>query len=393
MPDGRALGHDGLRMRSISKEVLSLTRELLRFNTVNPPGQEKACVDFLAERLEGSGFEVQTYEFSPGRPNLVARLRGSGDRLPLCYAGHVDTVPLGDSEWTRDPFSGEVDGDRLYGRGASDMKGGVSACVVSALEIARYPDRKADILLLMTAGEETGSEGAAYVASLDGVLGKAGGLVIAEPTSNRLFIGHKGALWLELKTRGLAAHGSMPEEGINAIYTAAEAILKLKEIDLGYPPHPVLGSGTLNVGKIAGGTKINIVPDQALIHVDIRTVPGRTSDETIGYLTNILGPEVEINTLLDFDAVATDPDNEWIQEVSSIVSSHSGMPAAPKGLPYFTDAAVLTPAFNGVPTVILGPGQAEMAHKTDEFCLIPRLLEAVEIYTAISRRWCKVSDL
>jgi succinyl-diaminopimelate desuccinylase len=185
----------------------------------------------------------------------------------------------------------------------------------------------------------------------------------------------------------------MPAEGINAIYPAAEAVLKLREIDLGYPTHPVLGPATLNVGTIAGGTKINIVPDQALIKVDIRTVPGRTSDETIRYLTNILGPEVEINTTLGFDAVATDPDNSWIQEVSSIVSSRSGTPAAPKGLPYFTDAAVLTRAFNGVPTIILGPGQAEMAHKTDEFCLIPRLSEAVEIYTEMSRRWCQVSDL
>jgi succinyl-diaminopimelate desuccinylase len=144
------------------------------------------------------------------------------------------------------------------------------------------------------------------------------------------------------------------------------------------------------VGKIAGGTKINIVPDQAWVHLDIRTVPGRTSDETIGYLMNILGPQIEINKILGFDAVASDPDNEWIQEVSSTVSSHSGMPAVPKGLPYFTDAAVLTPALNAVPTIILGPGQAEMAHKTDEFCLIPRLSEAVEIYTAISRRWCRV---
>ncbi len=380
-------------MKSVSKEVLLLTQELLRFNTINPPGQEKACADFLADRLEGSGFEVEAYEFSPGRPNLIARLRGSGDELPLCYAMHMDTVPLGDSQWTRDPFSGEVDGDRLYGRGASDMKGGIAACVVSAIEMAKYPNRKADILLVITAGEETGCEGAAYVASLNGVLGDSGGLVIAEPTSNKIFTGHKGALWLELKTRGLAAHGSMPAEGKNAIYPAAGAVLKLRGVDLGYPPHPVLGTATLNVGTIAGGTKINMVPDQAVIHVDIRTVPGRTSDETISHLKNILGPGVEMNTLLDFDAVATDPDNEWIQEVSAVLSNYSGETAPPKGLPYFTDAALLTPAFNSAPTIILGPGEPELAHKTDEFCLVPRLSEAVEIYTEISRRWCKVSDL
>jgi succinyl-diaminopimelate desuccinylase len=378
-------------MKSVSEQVLSLTQELLRFNTINPPGQEKACVDFLAGRLEGAGFEVGTYEFSVGRPTLVARLRGSGEELPLCYAGHIDTVPLGESQWSREPFSGQVDGDKIYGRGASDMKGGVAACVISALEMARYPHRKADILLVIAAAEETGCEGSAYVASLKDVLGNAGGLVIAEPTSNKLFVGHKGALWLELKTKGIAAHGSMPTEGSNAIYPAAEAVLKLKAIDLGYAPHPVLGPATLNVGMIAGGTKINVVPDQVLIQVDIRTVPGRTSDEVIRDLQNILGAGVEINTLLNFDAVATDPGNKWIQDLSDVLSNYSGQPTPPKGLPYFTDAAVLTPAFNSVPTIILGPGEAEMAHKTDEFCLVSKLFEAVDIYTEISRRWCKLS--
>ena len=123
-------------MTSISDEVLLLTQELLRFDTINPPGQEKACVDFLAERLECAGFEVAAYEFSAGRPSLFARLRGSGSELPLCFAGHIDTVSLGDSQWSREPFCGEVDGDKLYGRGTSDMKGGIAACVISALEMA-----------------------------------------------------------------------------------------------------------------------------------------------------------------------------------------------------------------------------------------------------------------
>ena len=375
-------------MRSISEEVLLLTQELIRFNTVNPPGQEEACVAFLAKRLEDAGLEVKTYAFSPGRPTLLARLRGAGHKPPICYTGHVDTVPLGDSPWRRDPFSGEADGDRLYGRGASDMKGGVAACVVSAMEMAGYPDRQADILLVMTAGEETGCEGAAHIASLNGVLGEAGALVVAEPTSNRLCIGHKGVLWLEMETRGLAAHGSMPLEGVNAIYPAAEAALKLREMDPGYPAHPFLGPATLNVGTIAGGTRINMVPDQAVIQVDIRTVPGQASDETLGRLKTVLGPEVTIRVLLDFDAVASDPDDPWIREVSAVVSARSGGTASSEGLSYFTDASVLTPAFNSPPTIILGPGDAEMAHKTDESCSISRLTEAVAIYTGISRRWC-----
>jgi succinyl-diaminopimelate desuccinylase len=190
------------------------------------------------------------------------------------------------------------------------------------------------------------------------------------------------------QTRGLAAHGSMPHEGVNAIYPAAEAALKLREIDPGYPAHPFLGPATLNVGMIAGGTRINMVPDQAVIQVDIRTVPGRASDEILDRLKAALGPGVQIRVLLDFDAVASDPDNPWIRDVSAVVSAHSGATSPPKGLSYFTDASVLTQAFNSPPTVILGPGDAEMAHKTDESYSISRLREAVSIYTEISRRWC-----
>lgn len=375
----------------IGADVVSLTRKLVNFDTINPPGREQECVDFLATLLCASGFETSTFEFAPSRPTLIARLKGSSCRLPLCYAGHIDTVPLGDAQWTKKPFDGEIEGDKLYGRGTSDMKGGIAACVVSAIEMAGHPNRAADILLVVTAGEETGCEGSAHVASISGALGRAGALVIAEPTSNKPFIGHKGALWLELQARGVAAHGSIPDKGVNAIYPAAEAVLQLKHYRLPYSQHPLLGSATLNVGRMIAGTKVNIVPDRALVEVDIRTVPGTAAQDTVKELQTMLGDDIEIKTLLDLDAVATAPDNPWVQEVSAVVSKCTKRTVrAAEALPYFTDAATLTPAFGFVPTIILGPGEAEMSHKTDEYCYVPKLSEAVQIYTEISRNWCTV---
>jgi len=117
-------------------QALDLTRELLRFDTVNPPGQERACAERLGQLLENVGFAVRSYEFAPGRTSLVARLGGSSGRAPLCFAGHIDTVPLGTMPWKRDPFAGEVADGRLYGRGSSDMKSGVAAFVTVACRLA-----------------------------------------------------------------------------------------------------------------------------------------------------------------------------------------------------------------------------------------------------------------
>jgi acetylornithine deacetylase/succinyl-diaminopimelate desuccinylase-like protein len=140
---------------SNSIDAVALTRALLRFDTINPTSTERACAEHLAGLLEGAGFTVGRHEFAPGRTSIVAR-SGPGSRPALCFAGHIDTVPLGAAAWSRGPFAGEVDGDRLYGRGASDMKSGVAAFVAAAIEAARAKPAK-DLLLVIVAGEETGA--------------------------------------------------------------------------------------------------------------------------------------------------------------------------------------------------------------------------------------------
>ena len=263
---------------------VDLTRKLLSFNTINPPGHERNCAEYLGGLLEDRGFKVSYYEFGEKRTNLIALLEGRGDRAPICFTGHIDTVPLGETEWRVDPFDGEIDGDKIYGRGASDMKGGLAAMVIAALSLADEPLGKAGMSLVITAGEESACQGAAYLAGLENVLGEAGALVVAEPTSNIPFLGHKGAMGLQVVATGITAHGSMPQEGVNAIYKAAEAVIKLRDYHFDTPSHPWLGS----------------------------------------------------------------------------------------------------------PTLILGPGEQTMAHKSDEYCYISKIETATEAYLKIAKKWCRL---
>ena len=373
---------------SAPPSALEVTRQLLRFDTINPPGQERSCAEYLGRLLEGGGFEVGFYEFAEARTSLVARLGGGDDRPPLCFTGHIDTVPLGAQPWSADPFSGEIEDGKLYGRGSSDMKSGVAAFVIAALGLARLSRPAGGLVLVITAGEETGCEGAYHLARLGAVLGRAGAIVVGEPSSNQPFVGHKGALWLEARTKGVTAHGSMPGKGINAIYKAARAVGKLEDFGFNVAPHPHLGTPTLNVGTIRGGMNINSVPDESVITIDIRTVPGQTHESLSDMLASELGEEVEISSLVDVEGVWTDPRNPWMEDVFAIMTDILGEPPGIRTATYFTDASVLTPAYGGVPTVILGPGEAEMAHQTDEYCHVERIEQAVEAYRRVARAWC-----
>ena len=374
----------------MAKEMntLELTRDLLSFNTINPPGQERECAQYLGKLLEDGGFTVAYYDFAEGRTSLIARLEGRSEIPPICFSGHLDTVPLGAEGWSKDPFSGEVEGNRLYGRGASDMKSGIAAMVGSALRLQKNFRGDAGITLIFTAGEETGSQGASYLAGLDQVLGDCGALVVGEPTANYPLVGHKGSLWLEIETTGITAHGSMPEQGENAIYKAVETVNKLQEFDFKSAPHPFLGNPTLNVGTIAGGLNINSVPDRAVIGVDMRTVPGLPNDALYQEMKSYLGEDVKIKPVVDMASVTTDPENEWIQAVFDIMKPFLAKRPEPRGVAYFTDASILTPAFDRPPTVIMGPGEPAMAHKTNEFCRVSKIEEAAEAYFEIARRWC-----
>ncbi|HET7549552.1 MAG TPA: M20 family metallopeptidase, partial [Usitatibacter sp.] len=293
----------------------ALTRELLAFDTINPPGMERACARHLGAMLEKAGFRVAFHEFAEARTSLIAQIGGSGDRPPICFTGHIDIVPLGSAPWSRDPFAGETDGDRLYGRGSTDMKSGIAAFVTAAIELAHDLARGPGLLLVITAGEEIGCEGAKYLADHK-LLERAGAIVVAEPTGNYPYVGHKGLAWFEVETRGVTAHGSMPELGDNAIVKMARVIDDLAGFRFPVDSHAVMGKPTLNVGTIRGGLNTNSVPDRAAITVDTRTVPGIDHVHLCESLQALLAPRgARVRRVVDTPSLYTEPANEWVQEV------------------------------------------------------------------------------
>lgn len=366
--------------------AVELTRELVRIETVNPVDPERPCADRVGKLLEDAGFTVAKHEFAPGRTSVVARRDGPGPAL--CFAGHLDTVPLGAAQWKHQPFGGEIEEGKLYGRGSSDMKSGIAAMVAAAIDLGRAPLRKAGLVLVLVAGEETGCEGAMHLARTPGALGGAGAMIVGEPTGNVPVIGHKGALWLRARTRGVTAHGSMPEKGDNAVVKAARAVLSLSGFRFDATPDPLLGGPTLNVGTFHGGLNVNSVPDEAAIGIDIRTIPSVRHAELRRSLQKWLGSEVELSPIVDLEGVRTGENDPFVQRVREAVASATGEPATPGAATYFTDASVLTPAYGGIPTVILGPGEMALCHQTDEYCRVGRVEQAVAAYLEIARTWC-----
>jgi len=371
------------------QDAVSLTKRLLQFDTVNPPGRERDCARHAGALLEEWGFAVQFFEFEEGRTSLVARAGGSHKKAPLCLTGHLDTVALGSRKWTKDPFSGETHGDKLYGRGTSDMKAGVAAILLASRSFKDKLNGTAGIVLVLTAAEEGGCIGSQHLAKLPRLMGKAGAMVVGEPTGNYPFVGHKGSLKFHARFKGVSAHGSMPHLGENAIYKAARAVAKLENFDFKIPKHPVMGKPTLNVGTIQGGDGVNMVPDWAGFGVDIRTVPGLDHKKLTGKLKNLLGKEATMEVFSNLSPVWTEPQAEWVQRVFEICRPHLKAAPKPRSLTYMTDAANLLKVYQGAPTVVLGPGEAQMAHQTDEWCSMERIRESVSIYEELIQDWCR----
>src|SRR2546428_4611301 len=292
-------------------DAIALTRSLLRFDTVNPPGRERDCAHLVGAMLQEWGFEVTYHEYEDARTSVIARSGGVDSKPPLCLTGHLDVVPLGSRKWSKNPFSGEADGDRLYGRGSSDMKAGLAAMLLAARSVAKKLSGTPGVVLVLTAAEEGGCIGSQHLARTQ-LLGKAGAMIVGEPTSNYPCVGHKGSLKFHAKFRGVSAHGSMPELGENAIYKAARAVAKLENFDFGQPPHPVMGRPTMNVGTFEGGNTVNSVPDAASFGADIRTVPGMDHAALRAKLQARLGSEAALEEFSGLNSGGTEPEQDRV---------------------------------------------------------------------------------
>ena len=371
-------------------DPVKLTQDLLRFNTINPPGNEDELCNYLTELLVSAGFECLNVDFAPRRRSIVARILGKSNQPNICFTGHVDVVPLGDRQWDHGPFAAEIHDGKLFGRGSSDMKSGIAAFVVAAMRTAEISKDRNGISLIITAGEETGCEGAFYIAAQKQVIdfiGKVGCFVVAEPTANEPIIGHKGAYWLRAKAEGVTAHGSMPERGDNALYKIAEGALLLEQSQVDTPPHELMGQGTLNVGTAKAGLNINSVPDAAEMTLDIRSVPGQSHRHIYGCLCKTLGPNIKLETIMDVEGIYTSPDHPWIKTVFAFCDEINGVKPVPKSISYFTDASALKGLIGDPPTVVLGPGQPEMAHQTNEFCYTEKIIQSTTLFERLIIDW------
>jgi succinyl-diaminopimelate desuccinylase len=394
-------------------DVLSLARALIRIPTPNPPGEERPLAEFLAAYLNDRGLAAEVLGVgAAGAPqaNVFARLRGSGERPPFILCGHLDTVPPGEGTWTRDPYEPAVEGDLLYGLGAADMKGAVAAMTIAACRLAAAtPSGLAgDLLLAFTSGEETGSHGARALAA-SGLLDDASGMVIGEPTGNRVAIAEKGGAWPEIVVTGRTAHGSLPQLGANAVAGLVEALSlasrallpqpgNLSERQEAFrqavlrPEHPLLGAPTFTPTRIAGGVANNVVPDRASAVVDIRTVPGQSGEGILDALQALVeeiagdrGLGVEVGNRALRVGLDTPRDHLLVRACEAAVEQALGQQPEICGLTGATDATELVPPL-GLPFVICGPGQMAQAHRPNEFVSIPDLAASVEIYYHLARR-------
>lgn len=351
-------------------DPVHLTQQLVQLGT--SAGDEDSCAEPLARILERAGLEVRRVSSGPRRNNLLARWRGGG-RLVL--SGHLDTVPFTESDWDVHPLSGALVGERIFGRGTSDMKGGLAAMTTAACRAVR--EEAPPFTLLFTVGEELGCRGAQDVLA-HGHLPAAPIVVIGESTNNSLRFGHKGATWLRLTSTGRAAHGSRPELGRNAVTALMKAVLAITG---SFRPaeHRHLGRPTINVGTFTGGVQPNVVPDVASAELDFRTVPGTDGDEILR-IARESGTDLLVETLLDLAPVWTDPSTVLSRHLREVVESHRRGPASEElAVSYFTDGSVLADR-PGATVYVCGPGDPDQPHTANESCSVARIAEAETIY-------------
>lgn len=369
-------------------EAVLLTQQIVRMPTTPAHGQGLVA-DVLADRLDAAGFDVTTQTGPGNSRNVVARL-GDPDTPSLCLSAHLDTVPVVEQDWSRDPFSGTIAEDRLWGRGSCDMKAGAAALVHAAVTHARSSARHpASLSLVLTAEEELGCLGAARLAEDPSTLPPVAALVVAEPTSNRPLLGHRGAVWIDIDAHGRSCHASTPHLGENAIDKLVRSLQLVSCWAQQHPsPHTVLGDRTLSVGRIEGGVLRNIVPDRASAQLDFRVSDPEEVTALAEALVRELGGLAEVSSVLALPPVFSEWDDPFVRRVLAIAEPYVQRPLAPAAARFFTDASILTPALGSPPTLIWGPGSADLAHVVDEWCSVPEIVTATEMYAELIEQAC-----
>ena len=254
-----------------------LLKKLVQAETTAEKG-ELAAAEVIGAEFARSGLESTIDAWGPNRANVVAHVRSRGARGALLVACHLDVVGPGEGQWEYPPFGGVESNGRIHGRGSTDMKGGIAAAVVAiAQTVASGVELQDDIIFAAVAGEETDSCGAARFISNWSQMPRLAGVLIPEPTDFEIVTAHRGMLWLEVTTRGKAAHSSRPELGVNAINSMRLILNELEHYEIPVSPHELLGRCSMSINTITGGKALNIVPDKCSVRIDIRTLPGQNN--------------------------------------------------------------------------------------------------------------------
>jgi acetylornithine deacetylase len=375
-------------------DEIALLQNLVAINSVNPDlvagaAGETAIADFCFAWLNSQGFEVVRLEERRGRPSVVGRLKGRGGGKSLMFNGHLDTVTL--RPYEGDPLTPRIVGDRLYGRGAFDMKSGVAAMMVAAARTRRH-NLRGDVIVACVADEEYASTGTAEVIRQFG----ADAAVVTEPSHLDLTLAHKGFIWFEITIAGRAAHGSRPELGIDAIIKAGHFLVALEAFGVALQQtrrHAMLHSGSIHASLIDGGQELSSYPAQCRIFVERRTVPGESSDGVEEGLRHLL--EGLTRSIPDFSFMLkrglvrqpfeANPDASIVRTLNQCAESVLGQKPGIRGEPFWTDCALLQGA--NIPCLMFG-ADGGGAHAANEWTTISSVHRLTEILLATACAFC-----
>jgi acetylornithine deacetylase len=376
-------------------DAIALTRALVRIDSRNPtlsPGSkgEVDAAQKLGAVLEAWGFSVELSDSVPGRPNLVART-GPRDAPAMMFAGHLDTV--GVEGMTHDPFAADIRDERIYGRGACDMKSGVAAMCAAAMRASdSVSSPRGQIIIAAVTDEEYESLG--MRALMQSGL-RAECAVLTEPTRLAICPAHRGFVWTEIEFTGRAAHGSRHDLGIDAIRHAGLVLAELDALDKGTlreRSHRLLGRGSLHASTIEGGIGMSTYPDRCVLRIERRTIPGETEADSLEELRKACdnararNPELDATIKLIAAQLPSDvEENAPVVRALATALDEEAMPVSIEGMSAWTDAAVLNE--NGISAVCFGPGDIGLAHAAEEFVPISDIEKATDVLARVAWNW------
>ncbi len=375
----------------VHDRCISLLRELVSIDSVNPslvPGAsgEGAIASVVADHMRAAGLDVEIQDVVPGRPNVIGVLDGRQAGRSLMFCGHLDTVGV---EGMDAPFDPVVRDGRVYGRGSQDMKGGVAAMVDAARLAAQRGFSRGRLIVAAVIDEEYASLGADALVTT----WRADAGVVTEPTGLQIAVAHKGFAWIDVETRGRAAHGSRPRDGRDAILRMGRVLHRLEALDRALqarPPHPLMGTASLHASIVAGGTGLSSYPERCLLQMERRTVPGESAEGAGREVQAILDalarddPEFEALSRVTFSRPPYELPLEHpvALELADVLASQGHVPER-VGMSFWTDAAVLGAA--GTPAVLFGPGGAGL-HGREEYVTMADVVACRDALAALALR-------